>query len=343
MEDHESEQNYLPPKSPEEILAERKASVRKKSLWSVILGSAAILITVGAVLFVLNNPDQFKEYGLESQSVFSILFDNIIFLLGLFFIAAGLWGLYEARRMTLADIIPSREAMEFIAAGAETTPYYSLILVGSIAAVFIVQILSEADSKENAFKAAALVKPLVREGEFWRLFTGTTLHGSLLHIYFNGQALYGFGSAIEQISNRAHLAIVFLLSAIGGSLLSFYMMPDTTSVGASGAIMGLVGYLAIYGSRRRRQLPPGFLRSMLINIGFIAAFGLAAYQMIDNFAHLGGLTVGAVYGFLQVPRDLKTDPRAISAFTDFCGVISIGVYVFFAVLSILLIWEYIKF
>jgi membrane associated rhomboid family serine protease len=82
------------------------------------------------------------------------------------------------------------------------------------------------------------------------------LHGGILHIFFNGQALLGFGGLIEYLSNRAHLLIVFVLAIIGGGLCSLFFMPDGNSVGASGGIMGLIGYLAIYGFRRKRQLPP---------------------------------------------------------------------------------------
>ena len=54
------------------------------------------------------------------------------------------------------------------------------------------------------------------------------------------------------LSNRAHLAIVFLLSAIGGGILSLVSQPDGISVGASGGIVGLIGYLAVYAFRRRQ-------------------------------------------------------------------------------------------
>ena len=101
---------------------------------------------------------------------------------------------------------------------------------------------------------------------------------------------------MEFLTDRAHLAIVFLLAVICGGFLSLVFMPEATSIGASGGIMGLIGYMSIYAYRRRAQLPPDFLKNMLINLGFIAAFGLIAYQLIDNFAHLGGFLIGAIYG-----------------------------------------------
>jgi membrane associated rhomboid family serine protease len=148
---------------------------------------------------------------------------------------------------------------------------------------------------------------------------------------------------IENLSNRAHLAIVFVLSVLGGSLLSLFLMPDAQSIGASGGIMGLIGYLAIYGYRRKQQLPPDFLRSLLINIGFIAAFGLIAYQIVNNAAHLGGLITGAVYGFLQIPRDLNVNPRTVKPITEAIGLVFLGIFVFISILTIFLLLGTIKF
>ena len=196
---------------------------------------------------------------------------------------------------------------------------------------------------DKSIEAAGFVKPdFVEKGEYWRILTGGALHGGLLHIYFNGQALYGFGNLIEYLSNRAHLAIVFLLAIIGGGLLSLLFLPDGISVGASGGIMGLIGYLAIYGYRRKRQLPPDFLKSMLLNIGFIAAFGIIAYQIVDNFGHLGGLIVGAIYGFIQIPKDLQKNPRSVGTVTELVGYAALGVFLFTCILSILLILQIVR-
>jgi membrane associated rhomboid family serine protease len=148
---------------------------------------------------------------------------------------------------------------------------------------------------------------------------------------------------IEFLSNRAHLAIVFVLAVIGGGILSMLFMPVGNSVGASGGIMGLIGYLAVFGYRRRQQLPPDFLRNMLVNVGFVAAFGVIAYQIIDNFAHLGGLLVGAAYGFLQIPRDLKKNPRQVGVVAEGLGLIAMGVFCFISILTILLLTGKIKF
>lgn len=326
--ENSTEQEQL---TPEEYLAKRKASARKKSWWAIGIGGFLVSVHLGwMILFYLA--------GLKTD--FSIIFRSILFILGLVGFIGGIWGLYYAKSLNLSDIIPTEAAIKYLAESRQITPYYTYILVVSIVAVTIFQ--KPDFLSADGIDAAGLIKPLVWKGEFWRLLTVGTLHGGLLHIYFNGQALYGLGTTVEYLSNRAHLAIVFVLAIISGALFSLYFMPDTPSVGASGGIMGIIGYAAVLGYRRKSQMPPDFLKNMLINIGFIAAFGIVAYQFIDNFGHLGGLLVGVVYGFLQIPRSLEKDPRKAGVIADFFGMIAMGVFVFTAILSILLILEKIK-
>lgn len=327
--------------TPEEYLQQRKREIRRRSWWGIGLGAVAVLINIGLIWFLVSSPEFADELGITKRDFFSLLFRSIFFLLGLFFIVAGIWGLYEARKMTIEDLISSPEAIEFFRQAEGIQPLYSYIILGCLIAVFLAQMVV---GNSKSVEIAGLVKSVTFEkGEYWRILTSGVLHGSLLHIYFNSQAFYGFGSLIEVVSNRARMAIVFLLAIIGGGMFSMIFMPEGRSVGASGGIMGLIGYLAIYGYRRKHQLPPNFLRNMLVNIGFVAAFGLVAYQIIDNFAHLGGLLVGAIYGFFTVSRDLSKNPRNIGAVTEGLGMISMGVIVFISVLTILLITEQIKF
>jgi membrane associated rhomboid family serine protease len=248
--------------------------------------------------------------------------------------------LHYAKNLKLEDLIASPEAIEFARQAEFSTPYFTYILLGLIVAVTLFQMSVELP---EAVALAGFVKPaFANNGEYWRILTGATLHGGILHIFFNGQALLGFGGLIEYLSNRAHLLLVFVLAIIGGGLCSFLFMPDGNAVGASGGVMGLIGYLAIYGYRRKRQLPPDFLKNMLINVGFIAAFGLIAYQIIDNFAHIGGFVTGALYGLIQIPRDLQKNPRTVSACVELLGYAALIIFVFSCLFSILLLLKVVK-
>lgn len=338
---NDEEEQTRPGLTPEEFLAERKRRMRRNSWWGITIGTITIALMSLGILYLLSIPEfQFDEDG-NRRTFFSLLFGNLFVLLGLFFVGAGLWGLYEARRLTVEDLIPSPEAVEFLRQAEGTTPLYSYIILGCLVSVFVVQLVTAGDDGARRFPSvdtAGLVKPAVWEqGQYWRLLTSGVLHAGFLHIYFNAQAFFGFATLIEVLSDRARMAIVFVLAIIGGGLLSTLNYTNIPSVGASGGIMGLIGYLAIYGYRRKRQLPPDFLRNMLVNIGFIAAIGIFGYQVIDNLGHLGGLIVGLAYGFFTVPREISDNPRSMGAVTEGAGMIATGIVVFFSILTILLI------
>jgi len=215
-------------------------------------------------------------------------------------------------------------------------PIYTLILIVAIIAVFVAQM---AGGFERSIIAAAFDKPAFSlRGEYWRILTGATLHGGIAHAAMNCYAFFGFGKIFEMLANRAHLAIVFLLSAIGGGVLSLIFVPDGISVGASGGIVGLVSYLAVYAFKRRQFISYEFRKSLLINIGVILAFGLLLFREIDNFGHIGGLITGAVYGLIQIPSDQYADPRNASPVIEIAGLASLGIYLAACGFSILLIF-----
>jgi membrane associated rhomboid family serine protease len=168
-----------------------------------------------------------------------------------------------------------------------------------IAAVGVVQIFTYAASIETG----ALHREAVAAGEVWRLLTAPMLHGGILHFWMNYAALENLGRTMETRAPRAWVPLVFLLSALAGGAASLALPPDVRSVGASGGLMGMFGFLAVMGFRRKRDLPEGFLKGLLINIAFIAVVGAVAYQFIDNAAHGGGLLAGLLIGLLAIPGD----------------------------------------
>ena len=243
-------------------------------------------------------------------------------------------------------------------------PLYTTILIAAYTVVFFVEIganLSPAIAFIDAHKAelpdssnywSTVIdlcvdlsvaaagfdkKAFLENHQYWRILTGSALHGGILHILFNSYAFYSFGRLIEMLSNRAHLAIVFLISCVGGDVLSLVFQPEGASVGASGGIVGLIGYLAVYAFVRRDFISSQFRRSLLINIAFIIFYGVVLMSNVDNFAHIGGLLTGAIYAFIQIPRDPYSDPRAASPVTETLGLIAIGAYGAICVFAVLLI------
>jgi rhomboid protease GluP len=214
-------------------------------------------------------------------------------------------------------------------------PVYTSILIAGVIAVFVTQMATGMDA---SIRAAGFDKQaFIVNHEYWRILTGAATHASLLHVGMNCYAFYSFGKIFEMLTNRAHLAIAFLLSALGGGVLSLVFAPGVPSVGASGGIVGLIGYLVIYAFRRRQFISPEFRKNLLINIGFILVFGLALYNVIDNFGHVGGLLTGVIYGLIQIPSDPHVDPREANSVTEIAGIAALGLYLATCAFSILLI------
>ncbi len=221
-------------------------------------------------------------------------------------------------------------------------PIYSVIIVVCLIAVFVCQVIVDGQDSiliggKQSIELAGFDKPVFVAGQYWRILTGAVLHGGLIHLIFNGYALYSLGRIIETLSNRAHLAIVFLLAAIGGGLLSLAFLPAAVSIGASGGIIGFLGYLTVYGFKRRKLISIDFLKNMVFNIVFIAVMGVFIIPNVDNFAHLGGLLVGGIYGLIQIPSDVYRDPRKVSGGTDIIGVAALGIIIAVSIFSIFIL------
>lgn len=232
--------------------------------------------------------------------------------------------------------------MEAVQTAMPAFPVYSAIIIGCLILVYCFQIKADGNSNfiaggDNSIFLAGFDKPAFIGGQYWRIFTGSMLHSGLMHLFFNCYAIYVLGKLVETLSNRAHLANIFLLAAIGGDILSLIFLPDGISVGASGGVTGFLGYLAVYGYKRRAILSNSFLKNMLFNIGFLALYGIALYQKIDNFGHLGGLLTGAVYGFIQISGDVYEDPRNVSPKMKIIGMIALGLTILVSIFSVLVL------
>ena len=133
--------------------------------------------------------------------------------------------------------------------------------------------------------------PSIRVGQYYRLFTGILLHDGIMHLFFNCYALYVIGSQIESFLGKIKYLIIYLFSGIIGSMFSIIFGGANASIGASGAIFGLMGALLYFGYYYRvylgnivkSQILPLIILNLLI--GFL-------FTGIDNFAHIGGLISG---------------------------------------------------
>ena len=202
--------------------------------------------------------------------------------------------------------------------------------------LFVVQMIT---GLEPSIKHAGLVKPLVWQGEVWRLFTGPMLHGNVWHILMNATSGISLALLIERTVNRHVLVPLWLLGALGGSLCSVAFFPEQTSVGASGGLMGFVGFLAVMGWKRHQLLPPQFAVNILRSVAFMALFGLMAWAVIDNAAHAGGALTGALVGYWLFKNETDSLPLPDSKrLTDlgWWGVIAFGALFVFTVWQLLM-------
>ena len=130
----------------------------------------------------------------------------------------------------------------------------------------------------------------IRAGELYRLLTGAFIHVDMMHLFCNVYSLYVVGSQIENFYGRKKFVGIYLFSELCGSLLSI-AMHDTSSIGASGAIFGLLGAYAYFGYHYRVYFGNVLLRQIVPVIIINLAIGFMV-PGIDNFAHIGGLIGG---------------------------------------------------
>lgn len=117
-------------------------------------------------------------------------------------------------------------------------------------------------------------------------------------------ALYVVGPQIEALFGRIQYVVIYLLSAIGGSLLSLVFSPNTLSIGASGAIFGLFGAMVMYVLKYRDRIPKRVLNNLffVIILNLLIGFNL---QGIDNFGHIGGLVTGVLVSLIFLSQEAK--------------------------------------
>ncbi len=146
--------------------------------------------------------------------------------------------------------------------------------------------------------------PLTMDFQYFRLLTDSVVHVGIVHLLLNMYVLWYLGPIVERLFGCSKFALIYLLSAIGGSLASLLFDPLLLSAGASGAIFGIYGALLAFFASHRKQLPPSFLRRYSLTVAFLVLYNLF-YGLIepgiDNSAHIGGFVTGFLSGMCLVP------------------------------------------
>lgn len=201
----------------------------------------------------------------------------------------------------------TRASRRYFAIGRGAGPAFPLSWV-VIGLSVVVSMTAFSAPEDVGFGPLMLDKLAVANGEYWRLWTVTLVHGSIPHLFFNMYALYLAGPLVETLYGSRLFALFYLLCAAAGSIASFVFGGNIPAVGASGAIFGLFGLL-LAASRTHHPVIDRRGRALLGQVGALIAINLVigfVIPGIDNAAHIGGLLAGIWLGFLIVPGRVPT-------------------------------------
>ena len=201
----------------------------------------------------------------------------------------------------------TRRARVGLRTGAISTFPATTALVAINVAVFVGMVLTGGSlidfSPQQTILWGANITPLTVNGQYWRLITAGFVHSGLLHIGFNMWCLWSLGQLSERLFGRFITVAIYLLTGVGGSLLSLAARPLTFEVGASGAIFGIAGAILSGVKFGNVSIPSAQKRaifsSLIFFIGFNLAIGFGLVRIgigIDNWCHLGGLISGLIFG-----------------------------------------------
>ena len=167
---------------------------------------------------------------------------------------------------------------------------YTLIILNLI--VFLI-LTRGSENHELLIRYGAKVNQLIDAGEYWRLLTSIFLHSGPIHFAFNLYALWVLCPLAEIHFGHGRFLALYLVSGICASISS-YLFSTAISVGASGAIFGIMGGLLYYSWKNPKLWQTGFGKNLLVVIAINLGFGYIQ-PGIDNYAHLGGLITGFIF------------------------------------------------
>jgi len=148
---------------------------------------------------------------------------------------------------------------------------------------------------DPVFEAGVGVNYLISDGEWWRLLTPMFLHGGIMHLLFNMFSLFIFGPELEKIAGKARFLTIYLLSGMFANIATFFLQPpEYASVGASGAIFGILGAFGALVYYTKRILPQ--LRQIILPIIGVSIVMTFIQPNINTTAHIAGLAVGFLIG-----------------------------------------------
>ena len=223
------------------------------------------------------------------------------------------------------EAVVSQEKLEDNIWDAQSKAYLSWVLVLILLCVHVW--VSGANwiwgaSARSLLSAGALNAQRIDEGELWRLSASLFLHGDLLHLSFNALALLALGRVSQAIFGVFRSLQIFFLAGWAGAFFS-WSMGATRTVGASGAIFGLLAALSVFGWKYREELTGelgDILRRRLLFWGGVNLFIGLVIPNIDNPSHFGGFICGGIVGAVVGHRWEKSWDVILLSFPFILGI-----------------------
>ena len=215
------------------------------------------------------------------------------------------WALGDQKKSRLANFPWATGCITLITCGVWCVTAYQVALNAG-ARTFkevLANILANSEDANVLIAFGAKYNSAILAGQYWRLITPIFLHANILHIGLNMLNFLLLGLIVERIFGHLRFVLIYLLAGVISILASFVYAPQEISVGASGAIFGLVGaYSAFMLLHRQAFRYHGItaLGWLILVIGINLGLGFVIPN-VDNYAHVGGLLSGCLLGWFFAP------------------------------------------
>ena len=168
---------------------------------------------------------------------------------------------------------------------------------------FLANAYSNSQNADVLIAYGAKYNQAILEGQCWRFVTPIFLHANILHVGLNMLNLIVLGVFVERIFGHLRFLLIYLVAGVISIVASFYLAPQEISVGASGAIFGLVGAYSLFVFIHRKAFRHGGIPALswlVLIIGINLGIGLIIPN-VDNYAHIGGFLSGCILGWFFAP------------------------------------------
>ena len=221
----------------------------------------------------------------------------------------------ERRHIAMEEETADERRLAGMRAHFARRPWATWVILSVIVLMFVLEeALGGSENDVVLVRLGAWVAGEIQLGAWWRLVSAGFLHAGLLHVGFNGYALWIVGSSVERILGTARFLVVYTVSLLVGGLASLVLSNADVAVGASGAIFGLFGVEAIVVFLRPDLLPSHIRqthgRNVLVNLAINV---IASFQPnIGTVAHFAGGLAGAALALVFVPHRFELHPTTPS-------------------------------